>query len=107
MGGYNTVCDILTYAPRALIVPRVHPREEQLIRAERLAARGLLDVLHPSHCTPEALAQWVAGTPRPGDVTPVRMHTATELHAMLAAILSPSAVSRASRRSIPEVRCAS
>lgn len=107
MGGYNTVCDILTYAPRALIVPRVHPREEQLIRAERLAARGLLDVLHPSHCTPEALAQWVAGTPRPGDITPVRMHTATELHAMLAAILSPSAVSRASRRSIPEVRCAS
>lgn len=111
MGGYNTVCDILTYAPRALIVPRVHPREEQLIRAERLAARGLLDVLHPAHCTPEALAQWIAGTPRPGDASPVRMHTATELHAMLAAVLSPSSSASSSpcpaRTTAAEVRCAS
>lgn len=88
MGGYNTVCDILTYAPRALIVPRVRPREEQLIRAVQLAERGLLDVLHPDALTPEALVRWATGAPRGGEVDPVRMHTAPELHAMLSSVLA-------------------
>ena len=33
MGGYNTYCEILSFDKPALIVPRVEPREEQLIRA--------------------------------------------------------------------------
>ena len=33
MGGYNTYCEILSFDKPALIVPRVAPREEQLIRA--------------------------------------------------------------------------
>src|SRR5207244_11203269 len=32
MGGYNTVCDVLCFEKHALIVPRVAPRCEQLIR---------------------------------------------------------------------------
>ena len=45
MGGYNTFCEILSFDKRALIVPRTRPRREQLIRAERSAALGLLTVL--------------------------------------------------------------
>src|SRR6266567_2162023 len=47
MGGYNTVYEVLSFEKPALIVPRVRPRREQLIRAERLRALGLVDVLHP------------------------------------------------------------
>ncbi len=45
MGGYNTFCEILSFDKRALIVPRTEPRREQLIRAERTAALGLLTML--------------------------------------------------------------
>src|SRR5207248_2032221 len=47
MGGYNTVYEVLSFDKPALIVPRVTPRQEQLIRAQRLQALGLVDVLHP------------------------------------------------------------
>lgn len=47
MGGYNTFCEILSFDKRALIVPRVEPREEQLIRARRAAELGLVDMLLP------------------------------------------------------------
>lgn len=42
MGGYNTFCEILSFDKRALIIPRTEPRREQLIRAERAAALGLV-----------------------------------------------------------------
>ena len=60
MGGYNTVCEVLSLAKHALIVPRVNPRCEQLIRAERLRGLGLVDVLHPDGLTPQALSEWLA-----------------------------------------------
>ena len=60
MGGYNTVCELLSLEKRALIVPRVLPRREQLIRAERLQEMGLLDMLHPDNLSPKALAEWLA-----------------------------------------------
>ncbi|MBB4063248.1 glycosyltransferase family protein [Gellertiella hungarica] len=47
MGGYNTYCEILSFDKRALIVPRVVPREEQLIRATRASELGLVDMLRP------------------------------------------------------------
>ena len=47
MGGYNTYCEILSFDKPALIVPRVMPREEQLIRASRAAELGLIDMLLP------------------------------------------------------------
>jgi predicted glycosyltransferase len=55
MGGYNTVCESLTLHKRSVVVPRVRPVQEQGIRAERMAARGLLRMLHPDHLTPETL----------------------------------------------------
>jgi len=48
MGGYNTFCEILSFDKPALIVPRVLPREEQLIRARRAAELGVVDMLLPS-----------------------------------------------------------
>ncbi|WP_275784483.1 glycosyltransferase family protein [Pararhizobium gei] len=47
MGGYNTYCEILSFDKPALIVPRVMPREEQLIRASRAQELGLVDMLLP------------------------------------------------------------
>ena len=45
MGGYNTVCEVLSFQKQALIVPRVRPRSEQWIRAERLRDLQLIDVI--------------------------------------------------------------
>ncbi len=55
MGGYNSVCEILSCQTPALIVPRVEPRREQLIRAEVLSRRGLLRMIHPADLTPTRL----------------------------------------------------
>jgi predicted glycosyltransferase len=67
MAGYNSVCEVLAADRPALLVPRVRPRQEQLVRADRLAALGLVDSLHPDDCTPEAISGWlgtVLGVPR-------------------------------------------
>ena len=60
MGGYNTVCETLSFEKRALIVPRSKPRQEQLIRAERMRNLGLLDYLEAESLKPEALSAWIA-----------------------------------------------
>lgn len=67
MGGYNTVTEVLAFERPALIVPRVVPRREQFIRAERLRGMGLLEVLHPDAVTPGTVTDWVrrpAAAPR-------------------------------------------
>jgi predicted glycosyltransferase len=48
MGGYNTFCEILSLDKPALIMPRVAPRKEQLVRAERAAALGVARMFDPS-----------------------------------------------------------
>lgn len=55
----------------ALLVPRVRPRLEQLVRARRLAGLGLVGVLEPDRATPAAIGEWLAaalaaGPPGPG-----------------------------------------
>ena len=67
MGGYNTVCEVLGLAVPAVIVPRTSPRLEQLMRAQRLADRGLVHWLHPDGLSPRVVAgalAYVADTPR-------------------------------------------
>ena len=54
MGGYNTFCEILSLDKTALLVPRVHPRQEQLIRARRAAELGLVSMLHPDEASDPA-----------------------------------------------------
>jgi len=45
MGGYNTFCEILTFDKPAILVPRRHPRAEQLIRAAHAERLGLVRML--------------------------------------------------------------
>ena len=59
MGGYNTFCEILAYEKRALVVPRVLPRTEQWIRAQRFEELGQLAVCHPGDLSPRALESWL------------------------------------------------
>ena len=57
MGGYNSVCEILSASRPAIIVPRVTPRREQLMRAAALSRRGLLRMIHPAELSPQRLLQ--------------------------------------------------
>jgi len=57
MGGYNTICEILTQQTPALIIPRESPRQEQLIRAKRLKSQGLLDFIPWTEVTPQKLRE--------------------------------------------------
>ena len=59
MGGYNTVCELLTLRKRAIVVPRVMPVQEQWIRAERMSKLGLLRAIHPEQMTPSILMETV------------------------------------------------
>jgi predicted glycosyltransferase len=45
MGGYNTVCEILSQRKASLIIPREKPRREQLIRAQVLNDHCLADFI--------------------------------------------------------------
>ncbi len=71
MGGYNTFCEVLSLDKRALIIPRVQPREEQLIRARRAAGLGLVDMLMPHQADdPAAMAaalKRLATRPKPSE----------------------------------------
>lgn len=62
MGGYNTVCEVLSHRKPALIVPRTYPREEQLIRARRMSDLGYFDMCHPDDLRPEAIEAWLSGS---------------------------------------------
>lgn len=74
MGGYNTTTELLAANKPAVIVPRVEPRVEQLIRAERLSRLGLVDMLHPHDLTPGLLRQKVEELLRGRNNTNVRVH---------------------------------
>lgn len=57
MGGYNTICEIVSLRRRAIVIPRVRPTEEQLIRMERLAPLNCFLALHPDRLTVEQMAE--------------------------------------------------
>ena len=61
MAGYNTTCELMTLQKRAVVVPRIKPVIEQLIRANCLNELGLLETIHPNHLTPELLARKLVG----------------------------------------------
>ena len=75
MGGYNTACEVLDRRLPTLMVPRVRPRREQLVRASRLERRGLVTMVHPDRLTPGAVASWVSDAARAG-----RRPAPTDIH---------------------------
>lgn len=55
MGGYNSLMECLSFARRTLVVPRIFPRQEQWIRSQAFAARGLVEVADPRELEPTEL----------------------------------------------------
>ncbi len=92
MGGYNTVSELLSFGKRPLIVPRIHPRREQYIRARRLEALGLVDVLHPDEASSATLSAWLRREPLP----PTEVRACIDLNGLsrivsaVQSLLSPS-----------------
>lgn len=63
LGGYNTFCEVLSLNKRSLIVPRVAPRAEQLLRAEAAERLGLARMLHPERLSPATLTEALVRLP--------------------------------------------
>ena len=59
MGGYNTLCEVVSLRKPVLVIPRIRPRLEQAIRAQRWAQRGAVFLLHPSELSSKTLADRV------------------------------------------------
>jgi predicted glycosyltransferase len=62
MAGYNTTIEALASGIRPMLLPRRAPRREQAIRATRLAALGLADVVDEGADTAEL--SWLLDQPR-------------------------------------------
>jgi len=94
MGGYNTVCEVLSYGVPSIIVPRVFPRKEQHIRAQLLASRRLIRMVPPYSLTPRMLADAaieVLETPPPLSL-PLRLDGGDRAASYLASLLPQPAV---------------
>jgi predicted glycosyltransferase len=63
LGGYNTFCEILSLNKRSIIVPRVTPRAEQLLRAEAACKLGLVQVIPPERLNPGVLTETLIRLP--------------------------------------------
>lgn len=57
MGGYNTMCEILSLKKPALIIPRDNPRQEQLIRAKVFKEQGLCEYIRWDDVSPETMRE--------------------------------------------------
>lgn len=93
MGGYNTVCEVLAAGCPALVVPRVVPRVEQAIRADRLAELGLVDTMPPALATPEALGEWLSRAvqrqrPARGTASPIDLDGLARLPGLVDGLLA-------------------
>jgi predicted glycosyltransferase len=56
MGGYNSLCEVLKWRKKAVVVPRQGPSMEQRTRAQLFGERGLVGVLDLDDLTSERLA---------------------------------------------------
>lgn len=59
MGGYNTLCEILSQGTVALLIPRETPRKEQLIRAQRFHRQNLVEYIPWDRLSPDAMREKV------------------------------------------------
>jgi predicted glycosyltransferase len=55
MGGYNTLCEILSQKRLTLVIPRETPRREQLIRAQAFHRQNILDFIPWPQLRPDIL----------------------------------------------------
>jgi predicted glycosyltransferase len=59
MGGYNTICEILSQKTVSLVIPREAPRREQLLRAQAMAGRHLVDYIPWAQLSPQTMRRKV------------------------------------------------
>jgi predicted glycosyltransferase len=77
LGGYNSLCEVMKWHKKALVVPRPGPSAEQQTRSRLFAARGLARMLHPTDLTAESLTKEVIalmqdpGTPNLAHIPPL------------------------------------
>jgi predicted glycosyltransferase len=57
MGGYNTLCEILSQGTPSLVIPRETPRKEQLIRAQAFKHHNLVDYIPWGELSSEILQE--------------------------------------------------
>ena len=68
MGGYNTLCEILSQGTLSLVVPRETPRKEQMIRAQVFKRQNLVDYIPWGEFAPKILREKILAlleTPEP------------------------------------------
>ena len=57
MCGYNTITEVLQKRKKAIVIPRIKPGREQLIRAQSMAKAGLIETIHPEELNPDLLVK--------------------------------------------------
>jgi predicted glycosyltransferase len=57
MGGYNSLCEILSQGTPSIVIPRETPRKEQLIRAQAFKRHNLVDYIPWGELSAEILLQ--------------------------------------------------
>jgi predicted glycosyltransferase len=57
MGGYNTLCEILSQGTLSLVIPRETPRKEQMIRAQAFKRQNLVDYIPWGEFAPKILQE--------------------------------------------------
>lgn len=92
MGGYNTICEVLSLAKPAVIMPRRRPRLEQWIRCSRLAELGLIRVVDPDRDTAASLIAQVraALSSPPPDTASLNLSGLSTLDRLLPAFAEPT-----------------
>ena len=61
MAGYNSMCEVMSYRKKALVIPRPGPSEEQRIRSRIFADRRLIHLLDPDDLTASRLTSALIG----------------------------------------------
>jgi len=94
MAGYNTVAEIIQSGTPAVLLPRSHPRAEQLLRARRMERLGLVTCLDPA--TPESLVEAVrkAVTSRTKPTYELPFDGATRVAELAAELVGETTVAR-------------
>ncbi|MFN2489589.1 MAG: glycosyltransferase family protein [Actinomycetota bacterium] len=77
LAGYNSLCEVLKWRRKALVVPRSGPSAEQRTRGDLFSRRSLIRVLDPTELVPVRLAEELlalladGAVPNPANIPPL------------------------------------